>query len=260
MFIASAKATVEDNYLLMKFAKSIIKSNNLVFLKHIDDAFADNKLKLSDKTPNSTGVTELLKTFPFPGIDAGQLAEKITSGAIKALYVMDEDFEGYSDILSSLSKLDCLIVHAQNSNALTELASAVLPSATFAELEGTYVNFEGRVQHITSALVTAENMRTMGMRMSRLDKFGATNDRWTQHETRMARQSWRIIKDLANIMNAGWKFKTSEDVFNDICTAIPSFAGMTYALLDEFSGIILNRASNPGQVLPVYESHFMKPN
>ncbi|MBK8912890.1 MAG: hypothetical protein IPM61_16430 [Chlorobi bacterium] len=49
------------------------------------------------------------------------------------------------------------------------------------------------VQHFTPAVVTKENERIMGMKMSRLDKFGVNNDRWIQGARRDARPAWQSI-------------------------------------------------------------------
>jgi predicted molibdopterin-dependent oxidoreductase YjgC len=100
----------------------------------------------------------------------------------------------------------------------------------------------------------------MGMKMSRLDKFGALNDRWSQHELRNSRQDWRIIQQVANQMNAGWKYSESSDVFLDVSKSLKPFNGMNYELLDEYQGLKLDKALSPDAKVRNYESHYMKPN
>ena len=99
----------------------------------------------------------------------------------------------------------------------------------------------------------------MGMKMSRLDKFGAANDSWANHESRNLRTDWRIIQMLANTFGAGWKFTNSEEVFEEIVSKVHSFANMDYDKLDEYQGLVLDRANNPEPKQRIYESHFMKP-
>jgi len=149
-------------------------------------------------------------------------------------------------------------VQAYNFSDLVNSADIVLPASTYAEVEGTYTNTNGRVQYFKPALVTKENLRYMGLSMSRLDKFGAFNDRWTQHELRSCRQSWRIIRDLALSFGAGWRYKDSEAVFNEIAKSIPAFAGMSYELLEEYQGLVLNKANAPEPKINNYVSHVMK--
>lgn len=257
--LTSAKATIESNYLMQKFAKTILKTQNIDFLHHIDNTKEDGFLSVADRAPNTSGAREVGATS-IAGIKAIDLADKIKSGEIKALIAMEEDFTDFPDILNALSKLELLVSLQYNNNKVSEIANIVLPASTYAESEGTYANHKGRVQHLKSALVTKENMRYMGLNMSRLDKFGALNDRWTQHEVRNCRMSWRIVKDLANAMGANWQYFKSENVFDEIEKNVASFKGMSYHLLDEYQGIQFNKASNPDPKLNNYVSHVMKPH
>lgn len=259
MFVGSAKATNEDNYILVKLAK-LLNIKNIDFPAHTDENFQDDFLRCSDKTPNSIGAVEVGVKPDSHSVKIENLSEKIVSGDIKVLLVMEENFEEHPEIFKNLSELEFLIVLGYNHSNLTSLADIILPASTFAEIEGTYVNINRRVQHFTPAVVTSENLRFMGMKMSRLDKFGAFNDRWTQHQKRNSLQSWKIIQKIANNLNAGWTYRNSLDVFIEITHNIPSFKGMTYELLDEYQGLVLGKADKPDQKIRNYESHYMKPN
>ncbi len=256
--LTSAKATIESNYLLQKFAKSILKTQNIDFMHHIDNIKDDGFLSVADRAPNTNGAREVGATS-LTGIKVIDLAEKIKIGEIKAVIAMEDDFTHFPEILNSLGQLDLLIAMHYNNNRLTELAHIILPASTYAESEGTYANHKGRVQHLKPVLITKENMRYMGLNMSRLDKFGALNDRWTQHEVRNCRMSWRIIKDLAIAMGANWQYSKSENVFDEIEKNVPAFKGMNYNLLDEYQGIQFNKSSSPDPKLNNYVSHVMKP-
>ncbi|MBX3043238.1 MAG: molybdopterin-dependent oxidoreductase [Candidatus Kapabacteria bacterium] len=259
-FLSSAKATNEDNYIFQKFARQIFKSSNIDFLTHIDKSFEDKFLGVADRTPNTNGAIETGAKSIEGSLKAADLAELIDSGRIKALFVMEEDFRNHEHIIGHLEKLDLLVVMYYNNNKITEIADIVLAASTYAEIEGTYTNKDKRVQHLTPALITKENLRFMGMKMSRLDKFGAFNDRWTQHEARNCKQSWRIIAGIANAMGAAWKYANSEAVFDEIVEKIPSFKYMSYDKLDLHQGLVLNRADRPDNVMHIYESHVMKPD
>ncbi|MFM8177743.1 MAG: hypothetical protein ACKOAG_00995, partial [Candidatus Kapaibacterium sp.] len=142
---------------------------------------------------------------------------------------------------------------------MTSVAHAVFGASTYAESEGTYTNFQGRVQHFTPAVVTAENMRRMGMKMSRLDRFGAPNDRWTQGDKRDCRQAWQIIQGIAVAAGASWTYGSSASVFADIVATVSGFEGMSYEILDHRHGVVLHKINEPEPVEVVYESHYMKP-
>lgn len=260
MFLGSAFSTNEDNYVLKQFVQNIFKSENIDFLRYRDDIFADDFLKTNDRTPNSKGA-ELMGIIPGKhAVDLKSLEDKIKFEDIKVLYTIDDDFSNNPELLSMFENLELLIVHGRNHNELTEMADICFAASTYAEIEGTWINCEDRVQHLKPALVTSENLRFMGMKMSRLDKFGAFNDKWTQHELRNTKQDWKILQLLANKFNAGWGYKNSEEIFDKIATKFEGLKGMSYELLDEYRGLKLFKAANPEKKELIYESHRMKPN
>lgn len=260
MFIASARATTESNYMLFKFANEIFKSQNIVFFNHIDKSFEDQFLRTADRTPNSVGVNELGIKPDTYSFSINNIVHSIREGKIRALFVMEEDFSDFPEIFDVLPNLDLLIVLHYNFSKIIDEADIVFPVTTFAEMEGTFVNVNRRVQHFTPALATTGNLRFMGMKMSRLDKFGAFNDRWTQHEILDIKPSWLVIQMLANkFNNLDWNFRRAEDVFEEITHRIDSFKGITYEALDEYGGIVLGRANFPEPVIPKYISHHLIP-
>lgn len=259
MVIGSARAANEDNFILQKFAKQILKTPNIDFFNHIDESFADGFLRVKDMTPNAAGAREVGVLPTSAGFSADEIKDELKSGSINTILIMEEDLSEFTEILEAIDKTVSIIALAANHSQLTEIAHVVLPISTFAEIEGTFVNVNRRVQHFTPALVTKENMRIMGMKMSRWDKFGAPNDRWTQHESRGCRQSWRVIQMIANMFGAGWSYSDSEGVFKDIVKQYSSFKGMSYLLLDEYRGLTLGRAENPDPKISEYVSYYMKP-
>ncbi|TAE23898.1 MAG: NADH-quinone oxidoreductase subunit G [Candidatus Kapaibacterium sp.] len=262
--LGSSRATNEDNYALARLAKEVLKTPNVDFFRFENASFGDAKLRKSDMSPNSIGADAVGVKPSAGGVSAKDLAAKISSGAIKALYVLDDDIAALSpELASALDKLKVLIVHAHNHTATAKKAHVVFASATYAELEGTYTNFQNRVQHVEPFIVTTENERKMGMKMSRLDKFGAHNDRWTQGERRNCRQSWRVITSLAKGLGANadaWRYRASEDVFEELADKISFFSGLDYALLDERKGVVSGEAEKEFAPAFEYESHTLKPN
>jgi predicted molibdopterin-dependent oxidoreductase YjgC len=99
----------------------------------------------------------------------------------------------------------------------------------------------------------------MGMKMSRLDKFGADNDRWTQHEVRDTKQSWKILQKLAQAMGAKWNYRNSSHVFDEIVENHDQFSDMNYKKLDEYQGLNLGKGNNPDKKEVNYISHYLKP-
>ncbi len=260
MVLGASRATNEGNYILSKFAREILKTDNIDLISDIDDSFGDDFLKVSDKKPNYKGAFEVGIVPGDSGVSMNNLAENMRFKNIKVLYVMTDLLISHRPLLDELDDLELLIVHAQNNTYLTEKADIIFASSTFAEVEGTFVNIDKRVQHFGPALITAENLRHMGMKMSRLDKFGAPNDRWTQHDLRECLPNWKILMLLAEQFGVKWEYKKANDIFREISANIESFKGMTYELLDEYQGIVLGKADTPAPKINKYVSYVMKPN
>lgn len=255
-FVGSARATCEDNYALAKFAREVIGSHHISFFRHIDPAFGDNKLRVSDRSPNSRGAEKLGIT---PSNDLAELTERIEHGQIKGLVVLDQDIPLSERFEEALENLEVLIVHAWNNTPLTAVADIVLAGASYAENEGTFVNVEEQVQHFEPAVTTKENEWRMGMKMSRLDKFGAANDRWTHGDKRDCKPAWLALQSLARLMGTTWGFKRAEDVFDQIASKVPEFQEMTYEKLAEYRGIRLGRGSRPEPYGEDYRPHIYRP-
>ncbi len=67
---------------------------------------------------------------------------------------------GLSDaIKAARESVEYMVMHASRHCDILDLADALLPSGTFAEKEGTFTNYEGRVQKISKAIRPVGNSR-----------------------------------------------------------------------------------------------------
>jgi NADH-quinone oxidoreductase subunit G len=228
--IGSAYSTCEDNFIVSKFSKSILGTYNVDFIRHIDPSFADDILRTEDLTPNSRGA-ELVGLIPEKnGLDLNGIIRSIKDGKIKVLYLIEDDILSFDPSLEEhLKKLELFIIHTSNYNRSCDYADVILPAATYAEKNGTFVNIQGRVQRIRPAVATTELDRSMdGMSLSRLDKFGTSFDRWAQGKKYDAKSTWKILTNLSAYFGQKYKYQTSEDVFTDITRNISEFNGLDY--------------------------------
>jgi NADH-quinone oxidoreductase subunit G len=261
MLIGSGRSTNEDLWALAKFARTVLKTPNLDFPRREDPYFEDELLRCRDRNPNTTGALEI-GIRPAPGaVTLAQLPEKVRYGQIRLIYVVEEDVAGLSPALArALEEAEMVIVHASNHTETARRAHILLATTTYAELEGTYTNIQRRVQLLRPAVATAERERYQGLQMSRWDKFGAWNDRWTHGPRRRCRQTWQHLQAIARLLGSSWNWRKSEDVFRELSAELPAFAGMTYELLEAYQGIVLGKGRNPDPVPPMrYESHVLKP-
>jgi NADH-quinone oxidoreductase subunit G len=227
--VGSAFATNEDNYLFQKFVKDVLGTKNLDFVHHVTEGDGDDLLIRADKTPNTLGAKEAGIKPSDGGLGFDGILKAIEEGKIKSLYVIEDNIAAQANVAEALSKLDFLVVHSSNENDTTRLADVVLPSSTYAEKNGTFTNFQGRVQRIRPAVATLEQDRALdGFSMSRLDKFMSPNDRWGRPNRRDARPTWRIIVSVANAMGGKFRYNMVEDVFKELASVVPAFKGLTY--------------------------------
>lgn len=258
--LGSAKASNEDNYALVRLATQVLKTQNIDAIKHIDHGFADSKLRVNETAPNAIGAHEVGIKPGTGGHGVDTWADRIRRGDIKAVIVLGDSAEAHSEALSAaLAGVEHLIVLDAYSTVTAHQASVLLPIATWAESEGTFTNVTHRVQHFQPAVATKDNERAMGLRMSRWDKFGAPNDRWSQGERRDVKPAWKILQSLAAALGTSWSFAKSSDVFADLASHNGPFKGMTYNGLHAHHGLVLGKADQSEAIGVVYESHVMKP-
>ena len=256
----SAKASNEDNYLTAKLAHEVLKTGNLDFIKHNDPTFGDDVLRLNDRAPNAIGAHSVGIAPKADGHGVEALAARVAHGSIKAVIVLGDDPVGVSaDLASAFAGIDNIIIAGSHNTDTTKLATIILPRSTWAETDGTFTNTTHRVQKFDAAVVTKENLRSMGMKLSRWDKFGAPNDRWSQGERRDCRPAWNIMMQIANALGAQWTYTSASSVFDHIASNVDAFKGMSYEVLKAYHGLVLGKGTNPEPVGVVYESHVMKP-
>lgn len=213
LFLASPYSTLEDNYALKKFAKEVFDSENIFYIPNINENFGDDMLKKSDMTPNSNGL-KLLEIKPITG--------DISSA--KAVVVMNDDLSRLPGASNIETIIELASYKSESSNT-----KVIMPVSTYAEINGTFVNFQNRVQRIRPAVASLEQERLPGeFSMSRLDKFGAHNDRWTHGARFNSRPGWKLIKQLAKAFGSSFAFENSEEVFMELANTIEGMNGYDY--------------------------------
>ncbi len=158
--IASSRLTNEELFLIRRFFQEIVGTPHLDFrIRPIQfqagDASEDGILRRTDKTANSRGARDL-GILPGPeGLDAAGMLAAASKGRLKALFVFEEDLVGeFPDrpVREALERLDLVVASSMFPTETTALAHVVLPALGFAEKEGSFTNFQGRIQKIRRAL------------------------------------------------------------------------------------------------------------
>lgn len=161
--ICGPHATNEDGLAFLRFMTEAVKSNcHDVQLddEKVDSAASEDFLRRADHAPNRTGLRALGIGADCSGV---KIAEKIASGQIKALIAVDVagiEKKTFSPALKdALAKLECLIVIDILPSIFSDAATVLIPGAAFAEKEGSFTNFTGRVQRIEKAVRPPKDAR-----------------------------------------------------------------------------------------------------
>ena len=143
-----------------------------------------------------------------PGLTLTETINKAYAGEMKALIVIGENpmmsDPDLNHVEEALENLDLLVVQDIFLSETTDYADVVLPGACFAEKEGTFSNTERRVQRVRKAV----------------DPPGE------------AIPDWQILCKLATRMGYPMSYNSAEEIFEEMRTLTPSYAGMTYARLE----------------------------
>ena len=224
VFLASPFSTLEDNYTLKKFVNEIGHTDDIYYIPHIDETFGDDILRKSDMTPNSTGC----RFLGFKEITQ-EIIDKLKTDKNYLLFALNDVVNFISDDNEFETIFPTSIQIFSLKNKFTHLADALFPISSYAEVNGTFMNFQNRIQRLKPAITTLEEERLLGeYSLSRLDKFGAPNDRWTHGNKFNARPGWKIIKQIAQAMGHHFNFENSEEVFVEFCNSYPQLKGLDY--------------------------------
>ena len=138
------------------------------------------------------------------GLTALEMIEQAEAGKIKGMFIMGENpvlsFPCPSLVRNALASLEFLVVADMFLTETAKLATVVLPAASFAEKEGTFTNFEGRVQRVRKAI------EPIG---------GSLPD-------------WEIILQLAARMGYTMPYSSPQQVMDEIEELVPLYQRLAY--------------------------------
>jgi NADH-quinone oxidoreductase subunit G len=146
------------------------------------------------------------KLSPVKGLDFDRMMAAGRDGSLKALWIVGSDpAEDYAFATAALGRISFLVVQELFLTNTAQLADVVLPAASFAEKDGSYVNMTGRLQRSQAAI------RAPGE----------------------ARPDWWIIAEVAQRMveskrQGAWQFPGPAQVLDEISRVLPGYRGVSY--------------------------------
>ena len=148
-FLASPQATNEDLFAFRTLAEAA--GGMLDFRvgdpQHRVRVREDNVLQRADKNPNTQGCLDLgLGRSGVAAIVAG-----CREGRVKALLLQGPELLRVPEAVEALSRVPFVAVMATHEGPELDRAHVVLPAAMWAEVEGTFTNYQRRVQRLKRA-------------------------------------------------------------------------------------------------------------
>ena len=144
---------------------------------------------------------------PEPGLRIPNMLDAAVAGDFKALYIQGEDIlqsdPNTHHVAAGLAAMECVIVQDLFLNETANYAHIFLPGSTFLEKNGTFTNAERRIQRVRK-VITPRN----------------------------GYEDWEITQQLSNALGYRMAYDHPSEIMDEIARLTPSFAGVSYAVLD----------------------------
>jgi formate dehydrogenase major subunit len=145
-----------------------------------------------------------------PGMTMCEFIPAVLQGKVRAMYIVGMDnartMADIGQVEKALQALDFLVVQDIFITDTARFADVVLPAASFAEKDGTFINSERRVQRIRKAI----------------EPIG---DSWPD---------WKITSEIAKRTGAtGFDYAHPSEIWDEIASLCPNFAGISYERIEE---------------------------
>jgi formate dehydrogenase alpha subunit len=163
-------------------------------------------LAIRDTMAKAWGVEKLPAK---DGLVVTEMMKEAHEGRVRAMLIVGENpmvsDPDLKHARKSLEKLDFLVVQDIFMTETARLAHVVLPSASFAEKDGTFTNTERKVQRVRKAVSSPGE----------------------------AKEDWRIISDLSNRMGYPMRYESPKAIFEEIARVTPSYCGISFVRLEQ---------------------------
>src|SRR5579872_3151922 len=153
-----------------------------------------------------------VKLNPEAGLRIPNMFDSAIDGTFKGLYVQGEDIlqsdPNTTQVVAALSAMECVIVHDLFLNETANYAHVFLPGSTFLEKDGTFTNAERRIQRVRKVMTP-----------------------------RNGYADWEVTILLGKAMGFEMNYSHPSEIMDEIAALTPTFAGVSFAKLDELGSV-----------------------
>ena len=147
-----------------------------------------------------------------PGLRIPNMFDAALDGSFKGLYVQGEDIlqsdPNTRHVAAALEAMECVVVQDLFLNETANYAHVFLPGSTFLEKDGTFTNAERRINRVRRVMTPKNGMA-----------------------------DWEITLAISKAMGFELTYAHPSEIMDEIAALTPSFAGVSYALLDEVGSV-----------------------
>ncbi|MCJ2010295.1 formate dehydrogenase subunit alpha [Methylobacterium sp. J-092] len=147
-----------------------------------------------------------------PGLRITNMLDEAVDGAFKGMYIQGEDI-AQSDpdthhVTSGLMAMECIVIQDLFLNETAKYAHVFLPGASFLEKDGTFTNAERRISRVRKVM----------------PPMGGYGD-------------WEGTILLSKALGYEMDYSHPSEIMDEIAALTPSFAGVSFAKLDELGSV-----------------------
>ena len=147
------------------------------------------------------------------GLNNHEMINAVHDGKLKSMYLFGEEIAlvdaNANFVQDALAKLEFFVVQDVFFSKTCQFADVVFPASPSLEKDGTFTSTERRVQRIYQVFEPLEG----------------------------SRPDWRIIQDVANHLGANWNYRHPSEIYDEIASLTPLFAGVSYERLEGYKSL-----------------------
>jgi len=149
---------------------------------------------------------------PEPGLRIPNMFDAAVGGSFKGLFVQGEDIAqsdpNTAHVTAALESLDLLVTMDLFVNETAKYAHVVLPGTSFLEKDGTFINAERRINRVRPVM-----------------------------PPRTGKHEWEAVCEIAQAMGHDMHYDNASQIMDEIAATTPTFAGVSFKLLDEVGSV-----------------------
>ncbi|MFC3675863.1 formate dehydrogenase subunit alpha [Ferrovibrio xuzhouensis] len=147
-----------------------------------------------------------------PGLRIPNMLDAAVAGTFRGIYIQGEDIlqsdPDTKHVAAGLAAMECVVVQDLFLNETANYAHVFLPGSTFLEKDGTFTNAERRINRVRKVMPP---------------KNGYAD--------------WEITLLIADAMGVPMQYSHPSEIMDEIAHLTPSFAGVSYAKLEELGSV-----------------------